>query len=124
MQVSFIRLIALMVAASVVAGGLFATLMPAVQPLALRWIGYSTLFGSLLFGFTARAYADHTRRREENRLKKLGVAFFLAISFIAYVGWVGSGIDPLIRQSENHLLFPALFVVGFLGSLLGGVRKF
>ncbi len=93
------------------------------MPFGAAFIGYSTLLASMFLGFTLGGKLDLERRYQTWRVREIALLSTIAVAIGAVCCLIGLLTPPLIGQSENHLLFPGLLVVGmFAGAFENSLR--
>lgn len=114
--------VVIVLATAVVGGLLFALTTSGHGTFVERFAGAAGLLGSLLIGYVLGAHADLARRRKQGgalTFAGLAIVVFGALAFA-----IGLSTPPIIGESENHILFPSLVLVGLVAGLVGGTQKF
>lgn len=86
-----------------------------------RFIGLTLVFAALLLGFDLAECVISARRGaswvSQAFVVSLGSFVAVLVTFVA----LGFAVSPVIGDSDNRILFPSLFLVGFAGGLAGRI---
>ncbi len=91
---------------------------------ALAALGYATLFASLIVLFPIGVRLDLGRRYHKWRWIRMLALCALALTFGVCAYFIGRLVPPLIGDSENHVLFPGLALIGLLGGVFESSARF
>lgn len=93
-------------------------------PFGMAVMGFSTLLASFFLGCPLGGKLDLERRYQKWRVREIAVicAITLAVGVLCYL--IGLSTPPLIGQSENHVLFPALLLAGVFAGACESSSRF